>query len=384
METARQAFFDLRGLLDWAPDLVVAAIILGLAIVLALGLHAAAMAILQRLNARWQHPFAITLAAETRNLSRVALLAIILGLALPAAPLGPDARIAIGRILLLTFISVVGWSAITAAHIAADLYLRRFRLDVDDNLLARKHITQVRILRRTIDTLIIIVTVAAALMTFDSVRQYGVSLFASAGVAGIVAGLAARPLLSNLFAGIQLAVTQPIRIDDAVIVQGEFGRVEEITSTYVVLRLWDLRRLIVPLAFFIEQPFQNWTREHGGMIGTVMLYLDYTAPIARIREKAEALAKEARGWDGKIIAVQVTDAREATIEVRILVGAISSGMAFDLRAEIREKMIDFLQQEYPDALPRSRQQTIGSVVSHVTVKSGADPLAAANQHSPPA
>jgi len=381
METTRQAFQDLRGLLDWAPDTVVATIILGIAVLVALGLHNAAMSIVRRLSSRWQHPFTITLITETRNLSRVALLVVILGLALPAAPLDPEARFAIGRILLVTFIALIGWGTVVAAHIASDLYLRRFRLDAEDNLLARKHITQVRIMSRTIDTLIVIVTIAAALMTFDSVRQYGVSLFASAGVAGIVAGLAARPVLSNLFAGIQLAVTQPIRIDDAVMVQGEFGRVEEITSTYVVLRLWDLRRLIVPLTFFIEQPFQNWTRDRAGLVGTVLLYLDYTAPVARIREKAEELAKEARGWDGKVITVQVTNAREATMEVRILIGAISVGISSDLTSEIREKMIDFLQREYPGALPRSRQQTVGDVIGQVTVKPDPNNPPAANSHS---
>ena len=163
--------------------------------------------------------------------------------------------------LLIAAIVLIGWIAITASHIVADLYLLRFRLDVADNLLARKHVTQVRVLRRVVDTLLIIVTVGAALMTFEPVRQYGVSLFASAGVAGLVVGLAARPVLSNLIAGIQLAVTQPIRIDDAVVVENESGRVEEITSTYVVVRLWDLRRMIVPLTYFIEKPFQNWTRE---------------------------------------------------------------------------------------------------------------------------
>ena len=157
--------------------------------------------------------------------------------------------------------SLIGWIAITATHIVAELYLLRFRLDVDDNLLARKHVTQVRVLRRVVDTLLIIVTIGAALMTFEPVRQYGVSLFASAGVAGLVVGFAARPVLSNLIAGIQLAVTQPIRIEDAVVVENESGRVEEITSTYVVLRLWDMRRMIVPLTYFIEKPFQNWTRE---------------------------------------------------------------------------------------------------------------------------
>ena len=171
-----------------------------------------------------------------------------------------------------------GWIALTALHIAANLYLLRFRIDVEDNLLARKHVTQVRVLVRVLDTVIILVTVGFALMTFDAVRQYGVSLFASAGVAGVVFGLAAQPVLSNLIAGVQLAVTQPIRLEDAVTVQNEYGWIEEITATYVVIRLWDLRRLIVPLNYFIQQPFYNWTRQAAANIGSVLLYLDYTAP----------------------------------------------------------------------------------------------------------
>ena len=191
----------------------------------------------------------------------MALLIFALFVALPATPFDADTTTVIARILLLATIAVVGWAAIAAVNMSAELYLRRFRLDTADNLLARKHLTQVRVLTRTVNTLLVMVTVGVALMTFEPVRQYGVSLFASAGVAGLVAGLAARPVLSNLIAGIQLATTQPIRIDDGIIVENESGRVEEITSTYVVIRLWDLRRMIVPLTYFIEKPFQNWTRE---------------------------------------------------------------------------------------------------------------------------
>ena len=202
--------------------------------------------------------------------------------------------------MAVAVIGLIGWAAIIALHIAADLYLRRFRLDIDDNLLARKHNTQVRVLARTIDVLLIMLTLSAALMTFPAVRQYGVSLFASAGVAGIVAGLAARPVLSNLMAGVQLAMTQPIRLYDAVIVENEYGTIEEITSTYVVVKLWDLRRMIVPLTYFIEKPFQNWTRENSSLIGNVMLYLDYSAPVDIIREKFSAILKESKRWDGQV------------------------------------------------------------------------------------
>jgi small-conductance mechanosensitive channel len=245
---------------------------------------------------------------------------------------------------------------IIALHIAADLYLRRFRLDVDDNLLARKHNTQVRVLARTVDVLVIMITLGTALMTFPAVRQYGYSLFASAGVAGIVAGLAARPVLSNLFAGVQLAMTQPIRLYDAVIVENEYGTVEEIRSTYVVVKLWDWRRMVVPLTYFIEKPFQNWTRETSALIGNVMIYVDYRAPVGIIRDKLTEIVKASKNWDGGVVNLQVTDAKESTIELRCLMSARTSGQAFDLRCEVREQLIDFLQKHHPEALPRQRSE----------------------------
>jgi small-conductance mechanosensitive channel len=259
-------------------------------------------------------------------------------------------------VLSLAIIALIGWMAVRAVDIAATLYLHRFRLDVDDNLLARKHITQVRILTRAINTLIIIISVSAGLMTFESVRQYGISLFASAGAAGLIVGLAARPILGNLIAGVQLAVTQPIRIDDAVIVENEYGWIEEITSTYVVVRLWDWRRMIVPLTHFIEKPFQNWTREGSALIGTVFLYLDYSAPIETMRKKLDEIVRQSKLWDGQVVNLQVSDAKERTVEVRILISARNAPATWDLRCEVREKLIAFLRQEHPEALPRERAE----------------------------
>jgi small-conductance mechanosensitive channel len=302
----------------------------------------------------------------------MALLVFALFLALPATPFDADTTALIARILLLASVIIVGWAAIAAVNMSAELYLLRFRLDTADNLLARKHLTQVRVLTRTVDTLLVMLTAGVALMTFESVRQYGVSLFASAGVAGLVAGLAARPVLSNLIAGVQIATTQPIRIDDQVIVENESGRVEEITSTYVVIRLWDLRRMIVPLTYFIEKPFQNWTRETTNLIGTVFIHVDYTAPVERIRAKLSEIVQASKIWDGEVLKVQVTDARESSIELRILASARSSGDAFELRCEIREKLIDFLQREIPTALPRTRQEVVG-IEERASAPSGREP-----------
>jgi small-conductance mechanosensitive channel len=336
---------------DWA---VSAALLVGAAVA-ALLLYTAALFVARRLmGERW--PFLRTVLSATKEPMRLALLVIALAVALPTAPLASDTASALARLLGLATICLLGWIALTVLHIAADLYLMRFRLDVEDNLLARKHVTQVRVLERVMDVVIVLITVGFALMTFDAVRQYGVTLFASAGVAGIIAGLAAPPVLTNFLAGVQLAVAQPIRIDDTVIVENESGNVEEITFSYVVVRLWDLRRMVVPLSYFIEKPFQNWTRTGGELIGSVFLYVDHTAPVDAIRQKLSEIASQSKLWNGKVLNLQVSDCKESTIELRALISANSAPAVWDLRCEVREKLIDFLQREYPSALPRRRYE----------------------------
>jgi hypothetical protein len=206
--------------------------------------------------------------------------------------------------------------------------MRRYRIDTEDNLRARKFVTQARVLRRTVNIVVGILTVGAVLQTFESVQRYGVSLFASAGAAGLILGLAARPVLANLIAGIQIALTQPIRIDDVVIVEGEWGWIEEIFATYVVVRLWDLRRMIVPLSHFIEQPFQNWTRESASIIGAVYWHLDYTVPVAKVRAKLAEIVEASPHWDGKVVNLQVTDTDKDTVTVRGLMSARTSPQAW--------------------------------------------------------
>jgi small-conductance mechanosensitive channel len=354
MDSLRAALTWIKDLLNWLPDPVVALLVLAIAVLIALALHRWALKLLRRAFGE-RYPYVSSIFMQTRGVSRLAVVILAMIIAIPVAPLPPENAAWLARLMAVAVIGLIGWGAIIALHIAADLYLRRYRLDVDDNLLARKHNTQVRVLSRTIDVLLVMLTLSAALMTFPAVRQYGVSLFASASVAGIVAGLAARPVLSNLMAGVQLAMTQPIRLYDSVIVENEFGSVEEITATYVVVKLWDLRRMIVPLTYFIEKPFQNWTREASALIGTVMIYVDYRAPVGIIREKVNEILKQSDRWDGKVAAVQVTDFKENTMELRCLMSARTGGQAFDLRCEVREKLIDFLQREYPEALPRTRQ-----------------------------
>ncbi|WP_152046984.1 mechanosensitive ion channel family protein [Aureimonas psammosilenae] len=339
--------------LSWLPDWLVSATFIGAVTLLSWWLHTVLFRMVLRITAN-RSLFTRSLVSRTKAPTRLAFLTLAVALSASAAPLPATGAVFVHQVTSVLLILLIGWVARTTLHIWTTIHLRRFKLEAEDNLLARKHATQSRILQRVAETLIVIVTLSAALMTFDGVRQYGVSLLASAGAAGIVAGLALQPILKNLVAGIQLAITQPIRIDDALLVENEWGNVEEITSTYVVVRLWDWRRLVVPLSYFIEKPFQNWTREGAALIGTVMLYTDFTVPVARLRTKLEEIAHASPLWDGKVVNLQVTDFTESSMQIRMLVSAKNAPRTFDLRCEVREKMIGFLQENFPQALPRTR------------------------------
>jgi small-conductance mechanosensitive channel len=210
------------------------------------------------------------------------------------------------------------------------------------------------VLKKVAVSVIAVFTLASMLMVFDSVRQFGESILASAGIAGIVVGFAAQRSIATLLAGFQIALTQPIRVDDVVIVENEWGRIEDITLTYVVVRLWDLRRLVVPITYFIERPFQNWTRSSADILGTVFLYVDYSVPLDALRSELTRILKASRFWDGKVNVLQVTDAKERTMEVRALASAANASLAWDLRCQVREQLVDFLQRNYPESLPKLR------------------------------
>lgn len=353
MDFAQDVLASIERTLPWLPDWVISLVVIALALVLAWSLHRLAFSGLLRLVSE-ENLFRCSLVARTERPSRIAFLMLGTILAASVAPLSPEGAATVRHVMLVGLIMLLGWVASTALHIWLVVHLRRFKLDSEDNLLARKHVTQTRILQRIAEILIVIVTVAAALMTFDGIRQYGISLLASAGAASLVVGLALQPVLKNLFAGIQLAITQPIRIDDALLVENEWGNVEEITATYVVVRIWDWRRLIVPLSYFIEKPFQNWRREGSALIGSVFLYVDFTIPVAELRAQLEEVARTSKLWDGRVVALQVTDFKQNTMEIRMLVSASNSGRTFDLRCEVRERMIGFIQERYPHALPRLR------------------------------
>jgi small-conductance mechanosensitive channel len=279
-------------------------------------------------------------------------------LAISVALPGIDTSIGIAgslpRALSIAAIAASGWLVLRAIRGFVDHVIATNSMEHPDNFEARQIQTQIRLLGRVLAFIVIVATIAGTLVAIPSIRNIGVSLFASAGIAGLAVGLAARPALGNLIAGIQIALTQPIRIEDAVVVEGEWGWIEEINMTFVVVRIWDLRRLVLPISYFIEQPFQNWTRTTADILGSVMLHMDYTVPVDEIRAEFSRALRASTYWDGKVEVVHVTDCTEQTMQLRLLMSAGNSPDAWELRCEVRERVIAYLQQHYPDSLPRLR------------------------------
>ncbi len=260
------------------------------------------------------------------------------------------------HVFALAMIGLVSWLIIRSMRVLDDYVMDRFDIGVKDNLRARKVHTQLRVLRRVVGAAVLIMALGTALMTFDKVRQLGTTILASAGILGLVVGVAAQRTLANLIAGLQIAFTQPIRVDDVVIVENEWGRIEEITLTYVVVRIWDLRRLIVPITYFIERPFQNWTRISADILGTVFIYADHTIPVDAVRAELQRILEQSDRWDRKVCVLQVTNTTERTVELRALMSASDASAAWDLRCEIREKLVSFIREKYPESLPRFRAE----------------------------
>ena len=267
------------------------------------------------------------------------------------------------RINGLLLLATLTWLALRAVSGVARGVAAHYPVDVEDNLNARRVHTQATLLARTASFMVLVAGASLILMTFPGARQVGASLLASAGVIGIVAGIAARPVFSNLIAGLQLALAQPLRLDDVLIIQGEWGRVEEITGTYVVLKIWDERRLIIPLQWFIENPFQNWTRSSAQIIGTVFLWVDYRMPLQPLREAAQAACAAAVEWDKRLCLLQVVEAGERSMQLRVLVTSGNSSLNWDLRCKVREALIDFMQRAYPQFLPVTRVEGEGSMAN---------------------
>lgn len=279
-------------------------------------------------------------------------------IALPIIKLPAEYAGFVARGSSILMIVAAAWILFQAVGLAEQAVLARYDIKAADNLQARKMYTQVHVLSRTLYFIIILFTIASILMLFQEVRRVGASLLASAGIVGVVLGFAAQKTIANLFAGFQLAMTQPIRVDDVVIVESEWGRVEEITLTYVVIHIWDDRRLIVPLSYFIEKPFQNWTRASAQLLGAVMIWADYSIPVEEVRQATKQIVESSPLWDKRFWNLQVTDTTERTMQLRILATAADSSKAWDLRCEIREKLIAFVQKNYPQHLPLFRTMDV--------------------------
>jgi small-conductance mechanosensitive channel len=275
---------------------------------------------------------------------------------LPFLPLKGFIASPLRQALNLLLVAAIGWLCIGCVYVAEESLVRRYDITAEDNVRARRVRTQTQVLRRIAIGLILILDAGAMLWTFHDTQllHYGTGLVASAGLASLVLAAAAKSTVGNILAGLQIAITEPIRIDDVVIVEGEWGRIEEITTAYVVVRIWDQRRLIVPLSYWIENPFQNWTRETSDLLGTAFLYVDYSVPVAALREHHTKILKATPLWDRQVDSVQVTNCTEHTIEVRCLSSARNSSDQFNLRCLVREEMINFIRQNYPEALPQTR------------------------------
>lgn len=265
--------------------------------------------------------------------------------------------------LLLALIAVSAWLVIRVLFVIEDTLLQRLHVDVPDNRKARRLRTQIELIRRLTAATVTVIAIASMFMTFSQLRTLGASLLASAGIVGVIAGLAAQTTLGNVFAGMQLALTDSLRYDDVVVVEGEWGRIEEMTLTYVVVQLWDERRLVLPTTYFTKNPFENWTRHETRVIGSVLLHLDYRAPVEQLRAEAQRVVEASDLWDRREWVLQVVDSTPWTMVVRVLASAADAPSAWDLRCEIREKLIGYLKDNFPEYLPASdvsaRQQAQG-------------------------
>jgi small-conductance mechanosensitive channel len=356
-----------------------------LAVLLAIGVHWVGGHILKRIAM----PYPL-MSVILRYIEKPALVVLVLLLIEFVWTEAPETLRFIAPLRDATAFALIGaftWLSVRLAGAIGEAIIQAHPIDSIDNLQARRIHTQARVLARSIMVVIVIVGIGGALMTIPSVRQIGASLLASAGVAGLIAGIAARPVLGNLIAGLQLALSEPLRLDDVVVIQGEWGRIEEITSTYVSVRIWDQRRLIVPLQWFVENSFANWTRSNSQIIGTVFLHVDYLMPLAPLRKELARILEQAPEWDRRVQVLQVTDATERTMQLRVLVSSQDSGLNWDLRCRVREGLLVFIQSHYRQYLPRARadvaaeMESFGSAGSDWIPKSAPGPASSTAAHT---
>lgn len=306
-------------------------------------------------NVSLRESLVCSLKKRGRALVPFACVAFILAVLAPMAGLGGETSSIVGTCLDILLFLMAGWAGTLVVYLLSDMAQCRYDITVKDNLEARQVHTKVKVLQRIVVILIWLLTIAGIMMLFDQFRVLGGTLLASAGVVSIVLGLSAQKTLGAMVAGLQVALSHPINLDDVVIVEGEWGRIEEITFTYVVVKTWDLRRLVVPMTYFLETPFQNWTKKNADIIGSVFIHADYSVPMAPLREELNRLCNQAKPlWDGKTCVLQVTDAGPETVTLRAIVSSPDASSAWDLRCLLREKLIEYLRKHYPESLPKRR------------------------------
>ncbi len=334
----------------WGAGVIGGAIIFGLII------HAVLFFILRRVARRKGEVIANSLVHHANVPSRYILPLLVVLSVLPETPLPKNVMGILEHVAGLGLIAAVAWLVILLSQIVSDVLSERYRIDSADNLMARRIQTQFSIFQRIIVVIVCIVALAVMLMTFPPIERIGTSILASAGLAGLIVGMAMKDTLSNIVAGVQIAFAQPFRLEDVVVVEGEWGQIEEVTTMYVVVRIWDLRRLVLPLSYFLTHPFQNWTRTSADLLGYITLNVDYRVPVDELRKELRRICESSNLWLGKVCVLQATDATEHTVQIRALMDAANSSNAWDLRCLVREKLIEFLQKNYPDSLPRYRTE----------------------------
>jgi len=354
----------LRALIDWvmASDAkeTVWAIALTLVGFLA-GRVAASLSVraLARASLRTDWKFDDAIVENLAGPLRWTLPLLVVRASVPLFALSDTTIAVVSHALSVALILCIGWIAARFLRLGERYIALQYRLDDEKDVVKAKSVlTKVRVLKNIAHFGVGVITIAAALLTFEGVRSLGTGLLASTGVMGVILGFAAQKSIATLISGIHIAIAQPVRVDDVVIVEGEWGRIEEITLTYVVVRIWDLRRLVVPVNYFLEKPFQNWTRVSSDLLGTAPLHVDYSVPLAELRAEFERVVEASPLWDGRAKSLQVTDATDSTLLVRPLMSARNSSEAWDLRCHVREKLIEFLQQQHPYALPRRRAEIV--------------------------
>ncbi len=358
--------------LDWVRIGLNLGVFLG-AIVLGLIVGRLGVALLNSLVVRTRRTMHDSIARHCAGPFRLIAPLLALDIVMPSLAIPSAVAEPVRHIMGLLMMFGVAWLIVRLAVVVEGFLVERFRIDVSDqkdNLRARRIRTPFAVFRRVLDFSVTIIAFGIALTTFQWARAIGTSLLASAGIVGLAGSLAARPTIENLVAGLQIALTEPIRLEDVVIAENQWGWIEEINTTYVVVRVWDLRRLILPISYFVKTPFQNWTRHSSDLLAYIYLNLDYRMPIEPLRQEFRRILEASPSWDRKVCVLQVTDTNDRTVQVRALASAVDSSIAWNLRCEVRERLIDFVQRNYPQFLPRTRAEFGGELNARVTASDG--------------